>query len=86
MLEAADVFAGERASAVIEAAIADAQTALEARLQRLRVLAELNASVAQGEIGAAQSTRDQTVAALARARPRLDAVRMAVSTDFLALR
>ncbi len=86
MLEAADLFAGERAGAVIKAAIADAQTALDARLQRLRVLGELNASVASGEIGAAQSTRDQTVAALARARPRLDAVRMAVSTDFLALR
>lgn len=86
MLQAAEVLANDRAGTVTMAAIAAARTALEARLQRLRILAQINTSVRPGEIAAAESTRDQTLAALAHARPRLDAVRMAVSTDFLALR
>ena len=38
------------------------------------------------EIAEAETARDATLAALAKARPRLDAVRMAVSPDFLTLR
>jgi ATP-dependent helicase HepA len=86
MLEAADALAAESARDVAGAAISDARAALDARLQRLQALAEINASVTPAEIAAAESTRDQTLAALGHARPRLDAVRMAVSADFLSLR
>jgi ATP-dependent helicase HepA len=86
MLEAADALAAERASNITGKAIAHARTALDARLQRLRALTAINASVTSDEIAAAESTRDRLLAALANARPRLDAVRMAVSPDFLTLR
>jgi len=86
MLESAEALATERAREATGAAIAEARAALDARLQRLQALAEINASVTPDEIATAESTRDQTLAALTRARPRLDAVRMAVSTDFLTLR
>jgi ATP-dependent helicase HepA len=86
MLEAADALASERARDVTGAAMAEARAALDARLQRLRALAEINASVSPDEIAAAASTREMTLAALTHARPRLDAVRMAVSPDFLSLR
>jgi ATP-dependent helicase HepA len=86
MLEAADALAGKSGRDVADAAIAEARAALDARLQRLQALAEINASVTPDEIAAAESTREKTLAALANARPRLDAVRMAVSADFLSLR
>ena len=86
MLEQTDVLATERARDVTGAAIALARTALDARVARLRALAEINASVGPDEIAAAEATRDALLAALARARLRLDAVRMAVSADFLTLR
>jgi ATP-dependent helicase HepA len=86
MLEAADALAAERTREVIGNAVARAHVTLDARLQRLRALAAINTSVSQDEIAAAESTRDRTLAALANARPRLDAVRMAVSADFLSLR
>jgi ATP-dependent helicase HepA len=86
MLEAADVLAAEHAGGVIDDAMAQARSALDARLQRLRALAAVNASITQEETAAAASARERTLSALTRARPRLDAVRMAVSPDFLALR
>jgi len=86
MLEAADALATESVRDVTGAAIADARAALDARLQRLQALAQINASVTPDELSTAESTRDRILEALARARPRLDAVRMAVSADFLSLR
>lgn len=86
MLEKAGALAAERAQAITRAAITQARVALDARMQRLQALAALNASVSAGEIAGAASIRDATLAALAGARPRLDALRMAVSPDFLALR
>src|SRR5690348_3022046 len=86
MLEAADALAAERARDVTGAAVADAREVLDARLQRLRALGAINTSVTQDELAAAESTRERTLAALTHARPRLDAVRMAVSADFLSLR
>ncbi|HVX05433.1 MAG TPA: RNA polymerase-associated protein RapA [Rhodanobacteraceae bacterium] len=86
MLEKADTLAAERALDITGAAVAQARTVLDARVQRLQALAAINASVRAQEIATAESARDATLAALARARPRLDAVRMAVSPDFLALR
>ncbi|MGH8115382.1 MAG: RNA polymerase-associated protein RapA, partial [Rhodanobacteraceae bacterium] len=86
MLEQTDVLAAERAREVTAAAVAQARTAFDARVERLRALAEINASVQPDEIAIAEATRDALLAALARARPRLDALRMAVSQDFLTLR
>lgn len=86
MLEAAEALAAERARDVTGAAVADAREVLDARLQRLRALGAINTSVTQDELAAAESTRERTLAALTHARPRLDAVRMAVSADFLSLR
>ncbi|HJP98354.1 MAG TPA: RNA polymerase-associated protein RapA [Rhodanobacteraceae bacterium] len=86
MLEKTAALAGERALDVTGAAVADARAKLGARVERLRALAGLNASVRDEEIAAAEATRDALLAALGRARPRLDAVRMAVSPDFLSLR
>jgi ATP-dependent helicase HepA len=86
MLEKADALAVERALDITGAAVARARTALDARVQRLHALAALNASVTQEEIAGAEVARETTLAALAKARPRLDAVRMAVSPDFLMLR
>ena len=86
MLEAADALATERAQAIIDAALAQAHAALDARTERLHALAAINASVSADEIAAAEVSRGKILAALATARPRLDAVRMAVSPDFLTLR
>jgi len=86
MLEKADALAAERALDITGAAVAQARAALAARVQRLHALAAINASVTVAEIAEAERARDATLAALAKARPRLDAVRMAVSPDFLTLR
>jgi ATP-dependent helicase HepA len=86
MLEKADALAGERTLDVTGAASALARDTLDARVQRLHALAAINASVMPGEVAAAATAREATLAALAKARPRLDAVRMAVSPDFLTLR
>ncbi len=86
MLERAGTLAAVRAREVASTAVAKAAQSLDARVQRLRALAAINASVSMDEIARAETTRDAVLAALADARPRLDAVRMAVSTDFLSLR
>lgn len=86
MLERTIALAETRAGEVTAAALAHARSMLDARIQRLRALAAINASVDAAEIDAAESTRIALLAALAHARPRLDAVRMAVSPDFLTLR
>lgn len=86
MLEKTDVLAVERTRDVVGTALAEARGALDARVQRLRALAELRASVPDDEIAHAEMLRAQVIAALSAARPRLDAVRMVVSPDFLTLR
>lgn len=86
MLERTAALANERTLDLIGTTIAEARTALDARVERLRALAAINASVRPDEIAAAEAKRGALLTALARARPRLDAVRMAVSPDFLALR
>lgn len=86
MLERAEGLAHERGREVTAAAQARARAALDARVQRLRALAALHASVGPGETAAAEVDRDAILDAIARARVRLDAIRMAVSPDFLTLR
>ncbi|HET7610787.1 MAG TPA: RNA polymerase-associated protein RapA [Rhodanobacteraceae bacterium] len=86
MLDKATALAGERAGEAIGDAAARAGAALHARAERLRALAAINATVRPEEIARADTTREALLAALARSRVRLDAVRMAVSPDFLTLR
>lgn len=86
MLESADTLAADRMRDITGAATANARKMLDARIERLRALAAIHASVPPDEIAAAESARERTLASLANARPRLDAVRMAVSPDFLSLR
>ncbi|TAN09085.1 MAG: RNA polymerase-associated protein RapA [Rhodanobacteraceae bacterium] len=86
MLEQTDALATAKAREAIDAAAARARRILGARVARLRALAASHASVSADEIAAAEANRDAVLAALATARPRLDAARMAVSPDFLKLR
>jgi len=86
MLEKGDALAAERALDITGAAVAQARVTLDARVQRLHALAVINASVTTEEIARAEAAREAILSALAKARPRLDAVRMAVSPDFLTLR
>ena len=86
MLLQADKLAAERARETVATALTQARTSQDARVQRLRALAAVNPSISDQEIAAAESRRDALLAALSGARPRLDAVRMAVSGDFLTLK
>jgi ATP-dependent helicase HepA len=86
MLEACDASVAELTQVVIASAVTAARASLEARVQRLRALAATLASVTDAEIAEAQAKREAILQALSGARPRLDAVRMAVSADFLSLR
>jgi ATP-dependent helicase HepA len=86
MLEKGDALAAERALDITGAAVAQARVTLDARVQRLHALAVINASITTEEIASAEAAREAILSALAKARPRLDAVRMAVSPDFLTLR
>ncbi|MBS0382689.1 MAG: RNA polymerase-associated protein RapA [Proteobacteria bacterium] len=86
MLERADALAGERVRDAVGAACTRARDALDARVQRLHALAVVNTSVSAAEIAQTEQVRQKVLAALAKARPRLDSVRMVVSPDFLSLR
>ncbi len=86
MLERAESLAGARATAVIEAALAQAAATLDAELARLVALRAVNPSISAGEINALSVERSEVLAALPAARLRLDAVRFVVSPDFLRLR
>lgn len=86
MLERAEALVAEHAHAVVGAALIRARAVLDARIQRLQALAAINGSVQPVEIAYAESSRASLLDALAHARPRLDAVRMAVSPDFLSFR
>jgi ATP-dependent helicase HepA len=74
--------AGERAATA--AAMADAL--LSAEISRLEALARVNPGVRPAEIEALRAERDQLLAVLPNARPRLDALRLVASPDFLSIR
>lgn len=67
-------------------ALAEADRRLSAEIQRLRALARVNPSVRPEEIDALSREHEKLLAALPAARPRLDALRLVVSPDFLSLR
>jgi ATP-dependent helicase HepA len=86
MLERARTEAVEQAAAVAAKAAAAADALLGAEIARLEALARVNPAVRPAEIEALRSEREQLQAALPAARPRLDALRLVASPDFLSLR
>lgn len=79
--EAAIELAGER----IRAAEAAAERLLGHEIERLRTLAAVNPAVRPEEIAALEAERSALREVLPRARPRLDALRLVASPDFLKL-
>ncbi|MCK7594981.1 RNA polymerase-associated protein RapA [Pseudomarimonas salicorniae] len=79
--EEATKLAGERA----EQAAATADSLLGHEVERLAALARINPAVREDEIARLEAEREAVLAALPQARPRLDALRLVVSPDFLRL-
>jgi ATP-dependent helicase HepA len=86
MLERAREETGNACEQRIAGALASAQRLLDTEITRLRALAKINPAVRPEEISALENEREQLLAALPGARPRLDALRLVVSPDFLSLR
>jgi len=63
-----------------------ADATLGAEIQRLEALAHVNPAVRPEEIERLREERAALLALLPQARPRLDALRLVVSPDFLSLR
>jgi ATP-dependent helicase HepA len=59
---------------------------LSAEITRLEALARVNPAVRADELDALRDERERLLAALPTARPRLDALRLVASPDFLSLR
>lgn len=78
MLEAAGEQAEARATPLKNAASARAKTALAAEVQRLEDLRKLNDHVRPEEVALTRARLEQTLAAIAAARLRLDAIRLVV--------
>jgi ATP-dependent helicase HepA len=86
MLKAASAQVETLAAAEISAARDRARQRLDTEIDRLRELAAINPAVKPEEIAALETEREALLAALAGSRPRLDALRLVASPDFLALR
>lgn len=86
MLERAREEAARLAQQRIEQALQQADALLGAEIRRLRALAKVNPAVKPEEINALKAERQQVLALLPNARPRLDALRLVASPDFLSLR
>jgi ATP-dependent helicase HepA len=86
MLEKARALADAQGDALAEAATARARAALDAEIARLEALARVNPAVRPEEVQALREEREQLLAVLPQARPRLDALRLVTSPDFLSLR
>jgi ATP-dependent helicase HepA len=86
MLEAARKEGEAQCAARAQQALHRADTLLSAEIHRLQALARVNPAVRPEEIDALCREREQLLAALPGARPRLDALRLVVSPDFLSLR
>jgi ATP-dependent helicase HepA len=86
MRDAAEKLALERARDAAIAALAEAEQALRAEIERLRVLARVNPGVNPAEIDALGAELTKLHEVLPTARPRLDALRFVASADLLSLR
>ena len=78
--------AAEASQQRIEAARADAEALLGREIARLDALARVNPAVHPEEVQALRDELDALRVALPGARPRLDALRLIASPDFLNLR
>jgi ATP-dependent helicase HepA len=76
MVEKAQAMAAERAQTLIEAANTAMMLQLRSEIERLEDLREINDHVRPEEIAAARQQQTDLHAAIAAARPRLDAVRL----------
>jgi len=86
MLHAAREIAAAQASERIARAVQQARVTLDAQIERLQALARHNPAIDPAQITQLAATREQLAAALAQARPRLDALRLVGSPDFVSLR
>lgn len=86
MRKAADDFARKRAAVEIERALGEAGRELDAESARLEALARVNPAVRKEEIRAIADELASLRMHLPQARPRLDAVRLVCSPDFLSMR
>ena len=86
MLQRAGAEASGRAARRIDEAVAAAAQWGSTELERLQALQRVNPAVRQEELDALAAEVAGLAAALPSARPRLDALRLVVSPDFLALR
>jgi ATP-dependent helicase HepA len=86
MLERARI-EGEAACATLATHAAErANALLESEIARTEALALVNPAVRPEEIAALRQEREQLLAVLPAARPRLDSLRLITSADFLSLR
>ncbi len=86
MLGACETAARRDAASLIADAAQTAERRLGDELTRLETLARVNPAVSDAEVAALRDEREAVLAALPGARPRLDAVRLITSPDFLLLR
>lgn len=86
MLEKTQADAETQGRERIELALGQAEALLDGEIDRLQRLAKVNPAVREEEISGLQDERAALLAALPQARPRLDALRLIVSPDFMALR
>jgi ATP-dependent helicase HepA len=85
MLKTAQAKVERLARREVEAAMLAADQRLELEIERLIALAQVNPGVRAEEIAAASNEKQQLHELLPESRLRLDAVRLVVSPDFLAL-
>ena len=85
MLSKAKEEAEQLAAVKIEQALGMAEEWLGAEIDRLQALAKVNPAVKAEEIAALERERDALLTAIPGARPRLDAIRLTASIDFLRL-
>lgn len=86
MLGACETHARRDAANLIAKASDAVEQQLGAEILRLEALARVNPAVSEADVQALRNEREALLAALPGARPRLDAVRLVTSPDFLLLR
>jgi ATP-dependent helicase HepA len=86
MLKRAAQETGNESQARIAAALAAANALLGREIERLDALARVNSAVHPDEVQRLREERAALLAALPNSRPRLDALRLVASPDFLNLR
>ncbi len=86
MLAACETAARRDASSLIADAADAAEARLGGELARLEALAKVNPAVSAAEVQALREEREAVLSALPGSRPRLDALRLVTSPDFLLLR